>query len=72
VAAKLAHQTILGAGRLLAETGQGPETLRAGVTSPGGTTAAGLRALEDRAARAAFIDAVVAASERSRELGRST
>lgn len=71
VAATLAHQTILGAGRLLAETGEGPEALRAGVTSPGGTTAAGLRALEDRAVRAAFIDAVVAATARSKELGQA-
>jgi pyrroline-5-carboxylate reductase len=39
------------------------------VTSPGGTTAAGLRVLEERATRGAFIDAVVAAAARSRELG---
>ncbi len=68
-AVELTVQTLLGAARLLAETGEAPETLRAAVTSPGGTTAAGLRALEDRAARAAFVDAVVAAMERSRELG---
>ncbi len=61
--------TILGAARLLAETGETPEALRAAVTSPGGTTAAGLRVLEARAVRAALIDAVAAAADRSRQLG---
>jgi len=40
------------------------------VTSPGGTTAAGLRTLESRAVRSAFIDAVAAAADRSRQMGR--
>ena len=40
------------------------------MTSPGGTTAAGLRALESRAVRSAFLEAVAAAAERSRQLGR--
>lgn len=67
-AAALAVQTLLGASRLLAEGTDGPEVLRANVTSPGGTTAAGLRALEARAVRSAFIEAVMAATARSKEL----
>jgi pyrroline-5-carboxylate reductase len=69
VARALVTQLFVGSARLLAETGELPEVLRANVTSPGGTTAAGLRALEDRAVRAAFLDAVNSATERSRELG---
>ena len=46
IAITLVHQTILGAGALLVDSDEGPEALRAAVTSPGGTTAAGLRALE--------------------------
>jgi pyrroline-5-carboxylate reductase len=70
VSEALAIQTLLGAARLLAESGEGPEVLRAAVTSPGGTTAAGLRTLEARGVRSALIEAVQAATERSRELGR--
>jgi len=70
-AGALTRQTLLGAARLLDESGDLPEALRAAVTSPGGTTAAGLRVLEQRAVRAAFLDAVVAATERSMELGRA-
>lgn len=61
-------QLLVGSSRLLARDGD-PAGLRAKVTSPGGTTAAGLRVLEERAVRAAFIDAVQAAATRSRELG---
>lgn len=69
VATALVHQTILGAGTLLTEGDETAEALRAAVTSPGGTTAAGLRALEARSVRAAILEAVTAATERSRELG---
>jgi pyrroline-5-carboxylate reductase len=69
VAEALVVQTLVGSARLLAETGQKAEEHRANVTSPGGTTAAGLRALEARGMRSAFIEAVWAATERSKELG---
>jgi pyrroline-5-carboxylate reductase len=71
LSATLTVQTLLGAARLLAESDDGPEALRAAVTSPGGTTAAGLRALESAGVRAALLDAVSAATERSRQLGGS-
>ena len=70
LAEQLVAQTVLGAAELLAASDDGPEGLRAQVTSPGGTTAAGLAALEARTVRAAFLEAVTAATERSRELGR--
>jgi pyrroline-5-carboxylate reductase len=66
----LAVQTLLGSSQLLAADGRPASELRADVTSPGGTTAAGLRVLEQRAVRAALIDAVAAATERATELGR--
>ena len=65
----LANQTMLGAARMLLETDDGPAALRAGVTTPAGTTAAGLQVLEQQGVRAALIDAVQAAAARSRELG---
>jgi pyrroline-5-carboxylate reductase len=68
-AVALVEQTLLGAATLLVEGDDGPEALRAAVTSPGGTTAAGLRALESAGVRSAFLDAIVAATDRSRELG---
>lgn len=68
VATALANQTLLGASILLTESTDDAPALRAAVTSPGGTTAAGLRALEQAAVRAAFLDAVHAAVERSRQL----
>jgi pyrroline-5-carboxylate reductase len=71
VSRALTVQTVLGAARLLSESGQGAAELRAAVTSPGGTTAAGVRALEAAAVRSALLEAVTAATERSRQLGRS-
>jgi len=65
----LAKQTILGAGKMLVEIGVEPVELRAGVTTPAGTTAAGLAALEAHQFRAAVASAVKAATERSQELG---
>ena len=67
----LAVQTLLGSARLLAETGDSPETLRAAVTSPGGTTAAGLRVLEAHGFRSSVLEAVAAAADRSREISRT-
>jgi pyrroline-5-carboxylate reductase len=64
----LVRETLVGAALLLAE-GESPEALRTAVTSPGGTTAAGLHVLEAAGVRAAFLDAVLAAAGRSRELG---
>ncbi len=64
----LVRQLFVGSAALLAG-GDPPAVLRAGVTSPAGTTVAGLHALESHAVRAAFLDAVAAAAARSRQLG---
>lgn len=71
VAEVLAVQTILGSAQLLKDSDDHAAALRAAVTSPGGTTAAGLQQLELGGVRAAFLSAVQAATERSRDLGRS-
>jgi len=68
-AARLAAQTVLGTGRWLQESGCSPSALKDMVTSPAGTTIAGIKALEEGGLRAAVIEAVVAAAKRSRELG---
>jgi len=70
VSRTLVVETMLGSATLLAQTGEEPAVLRAMVTSPAGTTAAGIRALESRAVRSAFMEAVAAATERSRNLQR--
>ncbi len=67
-ATELVVQTMLGSAKLLRETGEHPTVLRERVTSPGGTTAAAVRQLEERAVRAAFMTAMEAARDRSREL----
>ena len=67
-ATELVVQTMLGSAKLLRETGEHPTVLRERVTSPGGTTAAAVRQLEDHKVRAAFIGAIEAARDRSRDL----
>jgi pyrroline-5-carboxylate reductase len=64
----LAAQTVLGGAKMVLESGEHPATLRDRVTTPGGTTVAGLFALEDRGLRAALCEAVRAATARAREL----
>ena len=71
LATELTVQTMVGSAKLLAETGTHPAILRDRVTSPGGTTAAALRALESHALRSAFQDAMEAAYTRSQELSAS-
>ena len=67
-ATELVVQTVVGSAKLLRETGEHPTVLRERVTSPGGTTAAAIRELEDHKVRAAFITAMEAARDRSRAL----
>jgi pyrroline-5-carboxylate reductase len=65
---ELVVQTMLGSAKMLRETGEHPTVLRERVTSPGGTTAAAIRQLEDHKVRAAFLGAMEAARDRSRDL----
>jgi len=69
IATQLAAQTVFGAAGMVLETGEHPACLRDRVTSPGGTTIAGLHALERGAIRATIIDGVKAATARATELG---
>ncbi len=71
LATQLVTQTATGSARMLAETGENPALLREAVTSPAGTTIAALHHLDRAAVRAALMDACLAASDRSRELGQT-
>jgi len=69
-ALELAKQTILGAARMMTETEDGPERLREKVTSPGGTTEAALRSMDQAGFVRTIVEAVAAAARRSEELGK--
>ena len=69
-ATELVVQTMVGSAKMLRETGEHPTVLRERVTSPGGTTAAAVRKLEDHKVRAAFMTALESARDRSRALAR--
>ena len=70
VAVRLAAQTVMGAAKMVLDTGMHPGALKDMVTSPGGTTIEGLHELEKARVRGAFISAVRAATEKSRKLGQ--
>uniref|UniRef100_A0A3Q3S9J8 Pyrroline-5-carboxylate reductase n=1 Tax=Mastacembelus armatus TaxID=205130 RepID=A0A3Q3S9J8_9TELE len=70
LAHSIASQTVLGAGRLLRDSGKHPAQLRSEVCTPGGTTIYGLHTLEQGGVRASTMSAVESATERARELGR--
>ncbi|MDR1077772.1 MAG: pyrroline-5-carboxylate reductase [Propionibacteriaceae bacterium] len=71
VATELVIQTVYGSAQLLRDSGQHPTVLRENVTSPGGTTTAALRAFETHRVKAAFMDAMEAACQRSQALGQA-
>ncbi len=71
VSEKLIIQSAVGAATMLAKTGEHPVTLREAVTSPAGTTIMAIRELEKHGVRAALLDAIEAARDRSQELGRA-
>jgi pyrroline-5-carboxylate reductase len=68
IAHELIVQTVVGAAIMLRDSGEHPVTLREAVTSPAGTTIAAIRELENHGVRAAFLSALEAARDRSREL----
>ena len=72
IAARLAMETVLGSARLMARTGTEPETLRDHVTSPNGTTFAGLQRMKARDFRGLIKETVLAATARSEELSKDT
>ena len=72
VATQLAAQTVFGAAKMVLEMKKHPSELKDMVTSPGGTTIAGLHVLESRAFSAALIEAVEAATQRAKELGKNS
>jgi pyrroline-5-carboxylate reductase len=71
VSAQLIIQSAIGSATMLRDTGEHPVTLREAVTSPGGTTIAAIRELENHGVRAALLSAIEAAATRSTELGRA-
>jgi pyrroline-5-carboxylate reductase len=70
VALKLALQTVYGAAKMALESAKHLGELKDEVTSPGGTTIAGLYAMEQKGLKGAIMDAIVAATRRSQELGK--
>lgn len=69
-ALEYAAQTLVGAGKLMLESGNHPGALKDAVCSPAGSTIQGVRVLEERAVRGAMMDAVIAAFEKNRQLGK--
>ena len=69
IASQLASQTVLGAAQMVIETGKHPAQLRDMVTTPAGTTIEAIASLEHSGLRAALIDAIGKAAQRSKELG---
>ncbi|MGL6226057.1 MAG: pyrroline-5-carboxylate reductase [Thermoguttaceae bacterium] len=70
VALQLAVETVRGASEMVLQSGEHPAVLKDRVTSPGGTTIAGIRVLEEKGLRSTLIEAVASATERSAELGK--